>query len=143
MKLKLEDVIDAMDFGNPEIKYYYSVKTEEVLMCFDGMINGDVDPKLQEDMEENFEDYIPLPGQYEIDEYSMMEEFIDNLVEGGKKDDLADSVRGRGAFRRFKDTVHDLGLEQKWFKFRDAEYKRVAREWCEDNRIEVIEEKSL
>ncbi|MEA5095408.1 MAG: hypothetical protein VB128_10665 [Sedimentibacter saalensis] len=45
MKVKLQDVLKAMNFINPETEYYYSTKTEEVLMIFDGMVNGD-DPEL-------------------------------------------------------------------------------------------------
>ncbi|WP_019229963.1 hypothetical protein [Sedimentibacter sp. B4] len=45
MKVKLQDVLEAMSFTNPETEYYYSTETEEVLMIFDGMVNGD-DPEL-------------------------------------------------------------------------------------------------
>jgi len=142
MKVNLNDVIDAIEFADMEIEYYYSIKTEEILICFDGMINGDKNPELEEDMEENFEDYIRLPNQYDVNEYNMMEEFIENLPEGKNQEKLADAIRGRGAFRRFKDMVYDLGLEQKWFRYRDAEYSRIAREWCKENEIEIIEEES-
>lgn len=67
----------------------------------------------------NSDEYIVLPGQYEIDAYSIMEEFVENFPEDRKKIELSDAIQGRGAFRRFKDTVYDLGLEQKWYKFRD------------------------
>lgn len=139
MKVKLDEVLDAIDFTNDETEYYYSIKTEEVLMCFDGMINGEENLELAEDIEINFEDYIPLPGTYEIDEYSMMEEFIENLPEGRAQEELADAIHGRGAFRRFKDMVIDLSLEQMWFDFRDNEYVRIAREWCKEKEIDIIE----
>ncbi len=142
MKVKLEDVIEAIDFANDETEYYYSIKTEEILMCFDGMINGEENPEMEEDIEENFEDYIPLPGKYEIDEYNMMEEFIEKFPEGRVQDKLADAIRVRGAFRRFKDTVYDLGIAQKWFDFRDHEYVRIAREWCKKHGVDIIEDAS-
>ena len=34
------------------------------------------------------EEYIPLPGQYEINEYRIMEEFIYDLPEGRNQDTL-------------------------------------------------------
>ena len=41
-------------------------------MIFDGMVNGETDPELIEDIEEVFiEDYIPLPRQYDMNEYRM------------------------------------------------------------------------
>jgi hypothetical protein len=140
MKVKLQDVLEAMDFTSPETEYYYSTKTEEVLMIFDGMVNGDDDPELIEEIENGFiEDYIPLPGQYDINEYSMMENYIYELPEGKSKDELEHVIRGRGAYRRFKDKLYELGLEQKWYKYRDDAYEKVARDWCERNKIEIVE----
>lgn len=140
MKVKLQDVLEAMSFTNPETEYYYSTETEEVLMIFDGMVNGEDDSELIEEIEDGFiEDYIPLPGQYDIDEYSMMENFIYELPEGKAQDELENAIRGRGAYRRFKDKLYNLGLEQKWYKYRDDAYTKVAREWCERNNIEIIE----
>ena len=141
MKVKLDDVIDALDFVNPETQYYYSIETEEILMVWDGMVNGETDPELIEVIALSFDEYIALPSQYEINEYGMMEEFVENLPDGRKKIELSDALQGRGAFRRFKDTVYDLELEQKWYKFRDKAYEQVARNWCEENEIEIIKDK--
>ena len=75
MKVKLEDIIEAMEFANMETEYYYDTHNEKVLMLFDGMVDGEDNPELFEDIKEGFvEDYIPLPGQYDINEYRIMEE---------------------------------------------------------------------
>lgn len=140
MKAKLRDVIEALDFANQEAQYFYSIKTEEILMVWDGMVNGDDNQELIDEIEENFDEYIALPDQYEMDEYSMMEEFVENLSENKIKIELSDAIQGRGAFRRFKDTLHYLGLEQKWYKFRNDLYEETARKWCEKNGIEIIED---
>ena len=140
MKVKLNDVIEAIDCVNDEIQYFYSTKTEEILMVWEGMVNGEDAPDLIEEIEGSLDEYIILPGQYEIDEYSMMEEFIDSLPEGYKQDKLYDAISGRGAFRRFKDEVYELGLEQKWYKYRDSEYEKLVIEWCEKNSLEIIKD---
>ena len=46
------------------------------------------------------------------------------------------AINGRGAFRRFKDTVNRYGIEDQWYAFRDAGYAAVARRWCEENDVE-------
>lgn len=138
MKVKLNDVIEALDFVNDETKYFYSIKAEELLMVCNGMVNGEIDSDLIEEIEESFDEYIALPGQYEIDEYNMMEEFINDLPEGRKQDELYDVIQGSGAFRRFKDEVYELGLEQRWYKYRDEAYEKLALEWCKENGIEII-----
>ena len=39
MKVKLEDIIEAMEFANMETEYYYDTHNEKVLMLFDGMVD--------------------------------------------------------------------------------------------------------
>lgn len=91
-----------MDFVNDDTKYYYDVKNGKVLMIFDGMVDGEDNPELIAEIEDSFiEEYIPLPGQYEINEYRIMEEFIYDLPEGRNQDTLERVIQGRGAFRRF------------------------------------------
>ena len=132
MKVKLEDIIEAMEFANMETEYYYDTQNEKVLMLFDEMVDG-------EDNQELFEDYIPLPGQYDINEYRIMEEFIYELPAGKNQDVLARTIQGRGAFRRFKDKLYDLNLEKQWYQYRDEAYEKIARQWCEKYKIDIVE----
>ena len=51
--------------------------------------DGEDNSELIEEIEDSFiEEYIPLPGQYEINEYRIMEEFIYDLPEGRNQDTL-------------------------------------------------------
>ena len=129
MKVKLKEIIEAMEFADMETEYYYDTKNERILMLFDGMVDGEDDPELFEDISEGFvEDYIPLPGQYDINEYRIMEEFIYELPQGKNQDVLERAMQGRGAFRRFKDKLYDLNLEQQWYSYKDSAYERIARQ---------------
>ena len=125
-----------MDFVNDDTKYYYDVKNGKVLMIFDGMVDGEDNPELIAEIEDSFiEEYIPLPGQ---NEYRIMEEFIYDLPEGRNQDTLERAIQGRGAFRRFKDRLFDLNLEQKWYDYRDRAYERISKEWCEQYNIDIV-----
>lgn len=109
-------------------------------MIFDGMIDGEINPELLEEIEDAFiEEYIPLPRQYDINEYHMMENFIYELPVGRAQEVLEAAIRGRGAFRRFKDRLYDFDLQENWYKYRDVCYKKVAREWCKQFEIEIEE----
>lgn len=93
-----------------------------------------------EDIKEGFvEDYIPLPGQYDINEYRIMEEFIYELPVGKNQDVLARTIQGRGAFRRFKDKLYDLNLEKQWYQYREEAYEKIARQWSERHKIDIVE----
>lgn len=140
MKVKLEDIIEAMEFTGMETEYYYDTKNESILMLFDGMVDGKDNPELFEDIKEGFvANYIPLPGQYDINEYRIMEEFIYELPAGNNQDVLAGAIQGRSAFRRFKDKLYDLNLEQQWYSYKDSVYERIARQWCERHKIDIVE----
>lgn len=132
MKVKLEDIIEAMEFANMETEYYYDTQNEKVLMLFDERVDGEDNPEL-------FEDYIPLPGQYDINEYRIMEEFIYELPVGKNQDVLARTIQGRGAFRRFKDKLYDLNLEKQWYQYREEAYEKIARQWSERHKIDIVE----
>lgn len=140
MKVKLQEVLEALEGAGMDVNYYYDTKNQEILMIFDGMVNGENNPELIEEIEDGFiEDYIPLPGQYDIHEYRMMENFIYELPGGRAQDALEAAIRGKGAFRRFKDRLYDFNLQEKWYKYREVCYERVARDWCERFGIEIEE----
>jgi predicted nucleotidyltransferase len=62
--------------------------------------------------------------------YADMEEFIACVRDPRARDLLERAIAGRGAFRRFKDTLLDFpDLRETWFKFRDARAERRAIEW--------------
>ncbi len=70
--IKLSEVIDALEFTNDEIEYYYNPDNNEIFMSNIGDYEN-----LNED--ELFEKSIMLPTRYDINEYSMMEDFIETI----------------------------------------------------------------
>ncbi|MBW3112577.1 UPF0158 family protein [Bacillus sp. MCCB 382] len=75
--------------------------------------------------------YLDLPDRDEVNEYPMMENFCISLEEGPDKERLISAIQGRGAFRRFKDLVDQLGKRNEWFAFRKQCYREEAKDWCE------------
>ena len=49
----------------------------------------------------------------------------------------ARAIQGKGAFRRFKDELHEEypDLLPAWYEFRDTRAKRRAVEWLADNSL--------
>ena len=64
MKVKLEDIIEAMEFANMETEYYYDTHNEKVLMLFDGMVDGEDNPELFEDIKEGFDLVVQQNREY-------------------------------------------------------------------------------
>ena len=132
MKIKLNEVIDALEFTNDEIEYYYNPNTGEIFMSN----IGDFEDLNEEELDELFENSIMLPTRYDINEYEMMEDFAGILNDKILQNQLYISLNGSGAFRRFKDTCINFGVINDWYKFRDERYKEIAINWCKENNIE-------
>ena len=66
-----------------------------------------------------------------------MADFAEGVSDDGAGRRLARAIRGRGAFRRFKDELHEEypELVPTWYAFRDARAKRRAVEWLLDEGL--------
>ena len=68
--------------------------------------------------------------------YGDMEDFVDRVGDSRARDLLGRAIEGRGAFRRFKDTLLEFPeLRQAWFAFHDARIQRRALQWLVDARL--------
>lgn len=136
MKIKIDDVLEAIELASNEFEYYYNTETGETVMYANSLISGIYNEEFDEQLDENYDKYIKLPNKFDINEYHIMEEFIWSLPEGKIHDRLESAIQGRGAFRRFKDMVYELGVEKTWFVYQTEAYKKIAIEWCKNNDIE-------
>lgn len=84
---------------------------------------------------EKWDDLVPFPDKYELNEYEMMEDFIETVKDEHIRDCLSIAINGRGAFRRFKDTVNRFGVETAWYDFKEQALLAFARDWCENNEL--------
>ncbi|HXM34951.1 MAG TPA: UPF0158 family protein [Pyrinomonadaceae bacterium] len=64
-----------------------------------------------------------------------MEEFCRSVEDPQISEQLLREIRGSGAFRRFRETIAIIGMEQAWFQFRASALERIAVEWLEENQI--------
>lgn len=150
MPVSLKAILEGMEFQSDEITAYLHRPTERVILISDEALQAaeDEEPGAEAGVDElelsdargilqGGDDYLPLPDRFEIDEYRMMERFASGVADPAVQAALADALRGRGAFRRFKDAVHRLGLAEEWYRYRDRGYEDVARAWCEAQGIVV------
>lgn len=70
----------------------------------------------------------------------MMDEFTRSVVEGPLRTTLEDAIRGRGAFRRFKDLLPANGWAEARYRFRDAAYRAMAREWLDQYHVPYVDD---
>ena len=153
--VKLKDIIDAMDMQMEEYRSYLnketgvilSVSTEELSIAEESEEDDDFSeyPNWQQesikdalDVIVNGDNYIELPDKWEINEYDIMEDFCGSVKNDRVSNALYSAIKGRGAFRRFKDEICRFGIENDWYRFREEALKKIAIEWCEDNEIMFV-----
>lgn len=79
--------------------------------------------------------YLKLPEKVGINEYTIMESFCQGYPKSVVRAALVNSIKGSGAFRRFRETAKRFNAEQDWFKFKDQAYKQAAIEWLNQHAM--------
>ena len=150
MKIKLDDVIEQIDFASESNKSYFNKNTGEIHLIPDEVeFYADEDSEddffpgwekelisIVKDIQKNPDNYIQLPEQYDIHEYSIMERFCLSLSSEEFKDIMYASIKGNGAFQRFKNNINRYGIVDNWYKYKDDAFRKIGIEWCEENGIE-------
>jgi Uncharacterised protein family (UPF0158) len=146
--VSLRDVVEQMDQWSDEATAYINRKTGELITLTHEELALAEDPEAAEDAPQwqknllpktqevlGSEDFIPLPSKFEIHEWSIMERFAQSVTDAAASDELDAAIHGRGAFRRFKDAVHRLGITDEWYRFREAALEEIAIEFLEEHGI--------
>jgi len=75
----------------------------------------------------------PLPSN---ESYQDLVEFTERVRDPRSRELLERAIAGRGAFRRFKDTLFEFPeLREAWFRFHDARLERRALRWLADEGL--------
>lgn len=130
--IKLSQVRDALYDVSMETSCYFNIKTNEILWHFD--FNEEGSTYTEED--EFNDDIISMFNFYTKNDYDIMQDFISNISNDSLRNELFNATRGKGAFHRFREITDYNNITDDWYKFQDNEYKKIAEEWCNDNKIE-------
>ncbi len=141
MTINLKQVIDAVESASEVYTALYDTQTGKTVYLPDEIITGERDEALEELIENSPMDrFLHFPAKYEIHEYSIMESFIESLPSGAVRQELAQAIRGKGAFRRFKNGIYYHRLDQQWYTYQAQAYREIAIRWCRDQGIEYVDE---
>jgi hypothetical protein len=147
--VKLSDIVDALDMIS-ETRFAYLnrltgrlvVVTEDALAAAEREDDHAEHPDWEaEEILEAREvlgssEYLELPTTFDLHEYSIIEEFCLSVEDDELRDELLVAIRGRGAFRCFKDAIRRLGIADDWYAYRSKALAQIAAAWLEDHGIE-------
>lgn len=84
--------------------------------------------------------FVELPEADTRSSYRDMEAFVDTVTMPRLRQRLERAIRGRGAFRYFRDELSDEPAEEeRWYAFKRERLRDRIREWLADERIELVE----
>ncbi len=135
MKVNLETIIDATEMASDSERGLLNLNTMETVWLSD-YFDSDENEELAMEIDNHPKQYLCLPYQYDIHEYSIMEDFIDSLTDSVIRNKLYRAIQGKGAFRRFKNEICYLGIREEWLAFQHDAYVEIAKKWCKDNCLE-------
>jgi uncharacterized protein UPF0158 len=131
--LDLEEIATALaDPTGYEHRWLINPETGEIVFwTADGGIDGETPVDLDE------LDLVPIEPLPSYVWYQDMTDFADQISDERAGRRLGRAIQGRGAFRRFKDELHEEypDLLPVWYAFRDARARRRAVEWLVDNSL--------
>ena len=153
-KVDIQKIVDELQMRFMDTTVYYNKQTGETLSIQDDdfriVEEDDFENNIQsypewqrEHLKEVYdllyndvENYIALPNNFEIKDSDIMEEFIENVSNNNKRIQLENCMWQKGMYRKFKDKLIEIGLENEYYKFYDEKLKEIAIEWCNDNNLE-------
>jgi hypothetical protein len=153
MKIKLADIVEQLEMTTDTGNSFLNRTTGELFYMPDDIFGYVEDADENDDYQDLAEwerelvliakdinetnNYVRLPGKFDLNEYDIMEKFCLSIGDDKLREMLYYSIKGSGAFRRFKENIRSYGIEADWFEYKKDELRRVAIDWCESNNIEI------
>ena len=126
----LETAMEDSDLAN---RYFLNLVTGEVVFFSDDLGLSDEDERLLEEIDGS-NDYVAIERIPSHVAYQWMVDFVDEMVAPADEhaaEKLSMALNGKGAFHRFKDTLHCVDDQwlQAWYQWRNKQLKAALDEW--------------
>lgn len=153
--IKLSELVEALEFDSTEHGSWVDLQTGSVVRLAHSLLSaveeGDDDalasladweaeevPIAKAVVADSGERFVPAPEKFDFHEYRHMERFIGTVQDPQAAEELWRAIKGKGAFRHFKDTASRLGLSTPWFEYRDQAMHQFIQDWAEVKQIPVV-----
>ena len=82
--------------------------------------------------------YALLPDQYQINEYEIMKDF----ARRSGVTELLTALHQKHPYRKFKDKINALDIDDLYYAFRENAYYDIAKDWCEHHGISYYDSRN-
>jgi hypothetical protein len=138
LKIDLSELELAFENASWEAEYYLDRETGEIILI-GSMITTSSGVTQQIQNVTDKDRYLQVPHAVPRDGFRDMERFVETVKDVGLHQALSVAVNGKGAFRRFKDVLHDYPQErERWFRFQADRVQQRVLEWLDSEDIEPL-----
>ena len=138
---ELEELsFDFMCFIDRRTGEIHTYSREHVGMVEDG-VSFEGMSKWEEEIGREIEEFyysdacLTLPDKDDINDYRIMQKFCLSVEDDDLSDRLLDAISGRGAFRRFRDLVRRLKIDDDWEDYKYRAYEEIVIDFLEKHQI--------
>jgi hypothetical protein len=151
VEVKLDAIVEALELADDSTSSYLDVEAGEVLSITEEEFDLAEDPETvlldlpnwqreavelaRSIQEQEGTRYLALPSKFDVHEWAIMDRFSETLRDARVRNDLHSGIRGAGAFRLFKHLLTEYNLWDAWNRFKQAELRQIAIQWCEEHCI--------
>jgi hypothetical protein len=123
----------AMEDADLANRYFLNLVTGEVVFFSDDLGLCEEDERWLEEIDGS-DDYVAIERIPSYEAYQWMVDFVEEVVAPADEhaaEKLCIALDGKGAFRRFKDTLHrvDEHWLQAWYQWRDKQLEAAVEDW--------------
>jgi hypothetical protein len=142
MPVKFFDIENAFSFVSSgpygECSAYVNRNTGQTFYHSE---SGDIDDEIDDEENVNLDEMVEIPHKNDLD---LGQELVFDFASAylpGDYGRVRDIFRRTGAYGRYKDFLESKGLLETWYAFENEREQAALRQWCEENEIELTEEK--
>lgn len=140
LKIDLDELCSAMEDSSYEQRYYLDLQTGLVLFLSEDMDDEETG-RLRNRIDHEPDRYEQVPKAESHEGFADMQDFIDTVEDEHLVGLLQAATKGKGAFRRFKDTLLRYPEErERWFQFKEGRERERAMEWLAEIDVTLPEE---
>lgn len=153
MTIKIDDIIEQLDFFDPDICSYYDRKQCTIISINTGDVeyvsftdsdlpdwekqNYKIYQEIQNDIQQKR--FVPLPDEFDLHEEKIIQDYCLQLTNHEQTNRLLCAFNGHKAFRKFKNQLYREKLEADYYQYKYQQMKAIAINWCKENKIKFVD----
>ena len=103
MFVTIEDILDAMEMVDQYSEFFLNETTGEIIMVSETSMSREEIDAIYDRLDDD--GYFKLPTQYDIDDYNIPEDFVNNLPHSEAKDFLENAIASQDSFEQFQQGI--------------------------------------